>query len=171
MGYVENNLLPGEYVQHYGKTTFLYVLPSILGVLLFFILGLLSESFSEMFYDNWSITIPSSYFQLFFYTITGVFFIMYIVRMITYMTSEIVITNRRIVAKRGFISINVSDIDLDKCVGVSFHQSFWGRLFGFGSVEVSSSGRKSQRFKALARPYDFRNLVFCAIDERQLEMK
>lgn len=155
MGYVKNHLLPNETIEHTGKTTFLYLLPKLLGMIVFVILGayLIEEVDEDL--------------ALISFIIAGFEFIGLLSRVITCLTSEFVITNKRICLKRGFISRQVSDIALDKCDGVSFSQGFWGRIWGFGVVETSSTGRKGQHYPALAHPNEFRNELFRIIDQQK----
>lgn len=163
MSYVQNHLLPNEYVEHTGKTTFLYLLPSLMG--LFFALALFF--FKDSIVEQYSL--PEMAVMIPILIILAIFIILFIIRLIVFVTSEIVITNKRIVSKKGFISIRVSDIAINKCVGVSFRQSFWGRIFRYGTVETSSTGKKMQRFVALDNPAAFRNLLFYVIDMHNYE--
>ena len=152
MSYVTNHLLPNEFVEHLGKTTYLYLIPPFLGMILFLILGaILGEEIEELGYVG--------------FIIAGLFLISLLSRLITIATSEFAITNKRIVLKRGLISIQVSDIALDKCDGVSFSQGFWGRILGFGVVSTSSTGAKAQKYPALSQPGIFRNKLFLIIDK------
>lgn len=152
MSYVTSHLLPNERIEHLGKTTFLYVLPPLLGMILFIIIGgVAMEEVEEI--------------GVFAFVVAACFFISFIVRCIISATSEFAITNKRVILKRGFISIKVSDIALDRCDGVSFDQGFWGRLLGYGIVTTGSIGARAQKYPALAQPGVFRNALFLIMEK------
>ena len=50
-----------------------------------------------------------------------------------------VITNFRVIDEFGIININTRESPLDKINNVSYSQSIWGRLFGFGNVEIQTA--------------------------------
>jgi uncharacterized membrane protein YdbT with pleckstrin-like domain len=47
-----------------------------------------------------------------------------------------IITNRRVIQLSGLISKNVADSSLEKVNDVILSQSFFGRLFGYGDIEI-----------------------------------
>jgi uncharacterized membrane protein YdbT with pleckstrin-like domain len=50
-----------------------------------------------------------------------------------------VITNFRVIDEFGIFNINTKESPLDKINNVSYSQSIWGRLFGFGNVEIQTA--------------------------------
>lgn len=50
-----------------------------------------------------------------------------------------VITNFRVIDEFGIFNINTRESPLDKINNVSYSQSVWGRLFGFGNVEIQTA--------------------------------
>lgn len=63
-----------------------------------------------------------------------------LVHVITLITTEIVITNYRLVYKTGWISRNTQEVSLSNIEEITLRQSFWGRLFGFGMLVVRGTG-------------------------------
>lgn len=55
-------------------------------------------------------------------------------RLLIYWTTELAVTNKRVIAKSGIIRRNVIDIANTKIEGVTYHQGLVGRIFGYGSV-------------------------------------
>ena len=78
-------------------------------------------------------------------------------------TSEFIITDKRCILKTGLISICVSDIALDKCEGIIFHQSIGGRIFGYGTLSATTGGQTLD-FPGIDSPFAFRNQLFVAMD-------
>lgn len=50
-----------------------------------------------------------------------------------------VITNQRIIDEYGVLSANAKESPLDKINNVSYHQSLWGRLFGYGDISIQTA--------------------------------
>jgi len=72
------------------------------------------------------------------------------------MTSEFVITNKRIIMKTGLISRKTFEMNLQKIESVNVDQSFWGRLLGFGSVSIVGTGGSRESFSDISKPLLFR---------------
>jgi uncharacterized membrane protein YdbT with pleckstrin-like domain len=49
------------------------------------------------------------------------------------------VTNLRIVDEKGVLTSNSKESPLEKINNVSYHQSFWGKIFGFGSVQIQTA--------------------------------
>lgn len=49
------------------------------------------------------------------------------------------VTNMRVVDESGFFSRHSKESPLDKINNVEFDQSVWGRLFGFGDVDIQTA--------------------------------
>jgi uncharacterized membrane protein YdbT with pleckstrin-like domain len=67
-----------------------------------------------------------------------------------------VITNKRIVIKRGWISRKTLEMNLNKIETVNVDQSIWGRIFGFGSITVVGTGGTREVFESIKKPMEFR---------------
>lgn len=50
-----------------------------------------------------------------------------------------VVTNFRVIDEFGIISINTKESPLDKINNVSYNQNIWGRIFGYGNVEIQTA--------------------------------
>lgn len=75
---------------------------------------------------------------------------------IKYKSTELAITNKRIVAKFGFISRHTVEINLLKVESIQVSQSFWGRLFNFGSLLISGAGNPQAPIPGISNPMGFR---------------
>ena len=78
---------------------------------------------------------------------------------ITQKTTELVVTDKRVIAKFGFIQRQTIQIGLDKVEGVRFDQSIFGRLLDYGSIHVSGTGTSNAPIPYIACPTDFRKTV------------
>lgn len=71
-------------------------------------------------------------------------------------SSEFVITTRRIVIKTGLISIRTVELNLIQIESINVEQSILGRLLGFGTITVIGSGGTREVFRYIAGPLEFR---------------
>ncbi len=74
-------------------------------------------------------------------------------------TTEIAVTDRRIMYKRGFIWRKTKEIALDKVESVDVDQSIPGRLLDYGNIEIRGTGQAIEELKAIDSPIEFRNHV------------
>jgi len=71
-------------------------------------------------------------------------------------TRELACTNKRIIAKEGWISRNTVDYPLGKIENVEVYQGILGRIFGFGSIQVTGTGGTAMLFKGVKKPEEFK---------------
>jgi uncharacterized membrane protein YdbT with pleckstrin-like domain len=76
--------------------------------------------------------------------------------MIRIWVTEIAVTNDRLVMKTGFIARRTQEVSLDKIEEINVVQSVWGRIFGFGSVDVRGTGEGNIQIPVIANPLGMR---------------
>jgi len=70
---------------------------------------------------------------------------------------EYIITSRRVMQISGIIYKNVTDSSLEKVNDVKLVQSVWGRMFGFGDIEIlTGSELGANLFRRIANPIKFK---------------
>ena len=74
-------------------------------------------------------------------------------------TTEIAVTNRRIIYKEGFIRRKTIEMHMDKVESVDVEQSILGRLLDFGQVDVRGIGTGFEPLKKVAAPLELRNHI------------
>ncbi len=74
-------------------------------------------------------------------------------RMLPIWTTEIGVSNHRLIMKRGWLSRSTDELQLKAIEQVNFKQGFLGRLFGFGQVEVHGTGVDDLHIPAIADPH------------------
>jgi len=70
-------------------------------------------------------------------------------------TTEIGITSHRFVEKYGLLTMRTNEIALPNIEGVRVHQSFLGRVFGYGTVKIEGTGVDSVTTPSIADPVGF----------------
>lgn len=83
-------------------------------------------------------------------------------------STELVVTNQRVIAKYGLISVTTYELMLNKVEGANIEQSITGRLLGYGTVMVKGTGGGISPIDHVANPYKFHNYLMHAV-ERKLQ--
>ena len=71
-------------------------------------------------------------------------------------SAELAITNRRVIAKFGFIKRDTVEINLEKVEALRVEQGFFGRMLNFGTIFISGAGTSVAPIKDIADPLVFR---------------
>ena len=79
-------------------------------------------------------------------------------------STEIAITNKRIIAKFGFIERRTVEINLDKVESLRVEQGVWGRFLNFGTIYISGAGTAVAPIPDIADPLVFRRKFMEATD-------
>ena len=74
-------------------------------------------------------------------------------------TTEIDVTDRRIVYKRGFIRRHTVDMNMDKVESVDVDQSVLGRALNYGDITIRGTGVGIEPLHNIGAPLEFRNQV------------
>jgi uncharacterized membrane protein YdbT with pleckstrin-like domain len=74
-------------------------------------------------------------------------------------TSELVITDRRVLIKVGFIRRQTFEMFISKIESVAVTQGVMGRFFNYGTVEIRGTGGSSESFGTIAAPLQFRDAI------------
>jgi uncharacterized membrane protein YdbT with pleckstrin-like domain len=82
-------------------------------------------------------------------------------------TTEMAVTNKRVIIKAGLVANRITELFLTKIEGVIVNQGFWGRVFGYGSIVVRGTGGTEEAFHYVARPLEFRRQIEQQIDASQ----
>lgn len=74
-------------------------------------------------------------------------------------TTEIDVTDRRVVYKRGFIRRHTVEMNMDKVESVDVDQSMLGRIFDYGDIIIRGTGAGIEPLRGIDSPLAFRNAV------------
>jgi len=78
--------------------------------------------------------------------------------------NQYILTDRRLLRLHGIVSQSSMDSYLDKINNVEHHQSFWGRIFGYGDVEVDTAAESgAEVFPRISQPLAFKRAIDAAI--------
>lgn len=91
---------------------------------------------------------------IFLFGLIGILF--WIAAAIRYFTTELAITNKRVIAKFGLISRSTIEINLQKIESIQVNQGILGRIFDYGSIVVSGAGNPQAPIPGISKPLQFR---------------
>ncbi len=74
-------------------------------------------------------------------------------------TTEIAVTNRRVIYKRGLIRRYTVEINNDKVESVDVFQTVLGRIFNFGTVVIRGTGSAVEPLRNIDDPLHFRSFI------------
>ena len=78
---------------------------------------------------------------------------------VTLKTSELVITDRRVLIKVGFMQRRTFEMFISKIESVAIIQSVIGKMLNYGTVEIRGTGGSSESFATIVAPLRFRDAI------------
>lgn len=84
---------------------------------------------------------------------------------------ECAVTNRRVVYRKGIVSIATDEIFLDKVESVFVNQTLGGRWLDYGNVTVRGTGGSWEPFKSIENPLLLRRRVQEQLEKRSAELR
>lgn len=94
----------------------------------------------------------------------GIGLIFLIQAWIRYKTTELAITNKRVIVKSGFIRRSTIEININKVESLQVDQEIAGRLFNFGTLLISGAGTTQAPIPGISKPMEFRKAFIEAQD-------
>lgn len=142
MGYTEKNLGRNEEIIQRGSTSMITLLSDVIWAVLIIII------FAAL--EKWYIGLIIAAI------IVGV-------KYLKVKTTELSLTNKKVIGKLGIIATKVMDSPLNKINNISVEQGLGGKIFGYGTIVITTSSG-SFNFKYISHPDIFRSSVMNQID-------
>ena len=152
MSYVAKVLQPGEIVRYQAEIHWNVFLPGaalLVAAVLWLLLG--PQSWKGTIFFN----------AIFFVLLVAALLLLFNAWFDRWIT-EIAITDRRIIYKRGFIRRYTIEINMDKVESIDVDQSIGGRLLDYGDISIRGTGSAIESLRNIASPLEFRNHVTAA---------
>ncbi|MBV8766675.1 MAG: PH domain-containing protein [Hyphomicrobiales bacterium] len=90
---------------------------------------------------------------------------------LTRITTELAVTNRKVIGKWGLISRRTIEQRLEKIDSIEVEQTILGRILGYGTVEVRGSGVSMTPLRMIGDPLTFRRRVEDALNAARADFK
>ena len=92
--------------------------------------------------------------------------ILIVIALIRRLTTELVLTDRRIITKSGLISRNTVEMNLAKIESIHVNQGLLGRILNYGDVTVVGTGASLEPLRGIADPLQLRRKLGEVTQER-----
>ncbi|MCI0425252.1 MAG: PH domain-containing protein [Actinobacteria bacterium] len=104
--------------------------------------------------------------------VAGVVLVLIANGVITWLTTQHVITNERVIFRAGFISKRGKEIPLEVVNDVAFNQTVFERIFGTGDLLIESAGTHGQsRYRDIPKPEEVQTLIYKVREGRMASLE
>jgi uncharacterized membrane protein YdbT with pleckstrin-like domain len=153
MRYVDHVLQPGETIRDVTTVSWVGFLPGLIlwliALLLLIFIAPWSQSSAALALAGWIAVLAA--------------FVVGAVLLIKHWwhrwTTEVAVTDRRIIYKTGFIKRRTVEMHMDKVESVDVDQSILGRLLDYGDLTIRGTGETMETLPMIDKPLEFRNHV------------
>jgi uncharacterized membrane protein YdbT with pleckstrin-like domain len=150
MSYVQRVLQPGEAVVHQSRLHPLIFLPALIWFLIGLALLIASTQFSgDVTLGFWAAAALCGLLALASWARAA----------IRRATTELAITDRRVIYKSGLLSRHTLEMNRSKVESVDVDQSILGRMFSFGTIVVRGTGGSLEPIRLISDPLTFRSQI------------
>ncbi|MGA8366105.1 MAG: PH domain-containing protein [Candidatus Acidiferrales bacterium] len=153
MGYIEKNLVPGETVVYKTRLHWIVMIWLLLEGVLLGAIGLamcIGGYVEKGAPAGWIVA------GLLCLVVAGA---LIAAGMIRRRATEIAVSNKRVLIKRGLVSQRSIEVLLPKVESISVNESAFGRMLGYGDVILRGTGGTFETFTRIAHPDEFRRQV------------
>lgn len=95
----------------------------------------------------------------------GLGLVLWVVAYIRCKSTELAFTNKRVIAKFGFISRQTIELNVHKVESVQVMQGMLGRLFNYGTLVISGAGAPQAPIPGISNPMAFRRAFMESQDQ------
>jgi len=86
--------------------------------------------------------------------VVGLFFLIRVY--LRYISMELAFTNKRVIAKFGFIRRQTIELHISKIESIQVEQGILGRIFDYGTLIISGAGNPQAPIPGISEPMQFR---------------
>ncbi len=170
MLYVEQSLGPDEELVHIGKFHWMYTLNAFMAIFWGVVGSIIVIIGSVLVYvqfgwfppgASWLDEVRSLHpgLRICSFVVFVLGLMSFAQLMIVKATTEIAITNNRLVYKRGLIARQVGEISIDRIEGVNVLQTVFGRIFNYGRLAIRGMGVGEVVLPPIEDPIAFRKAI------------
>ena len=157
MSYLDDHLLDGEQIVYRARLHWIIFGGAIFMVALGLALAIALQAIQPGYW----------YLGL---ALVGIGLLLAIGPAIRYTSSEFAVTDKRVLAKHGFIERESIETLLSKIEAISVDQGIIGRVFDYGSITITGTGGTEESFPRISQPLEFRRQIqsqVVALEERR----
>jgi len=149
MSYINSILEPGEQVRYHTTVSWTIYTAAILLAICALASLLVGASYAE--------TVNISWFAAIVFAVAAI--VAFLPAWFRRWTTEIAVTDRRIILKRGLIRRHTVEMNMQKVESVDVDQTLTGRLFNYGNVTIRGTGSTFEKLVRIDSPLKLRTTV------------
>jgi uncharacterized membrane protein YdbT with pleckstrin-like domain len=150
MSYVQRVLQPGEVVRHTAATHWIVYWPGVLFAIAAIVILIWARFLPQslLVWMNWLAAL-----------LGAVALFLLIREWFGWWTTEIAVTNLRVIYKTGLVKRRTKEMNMDKVESVEVDQTILGRILDYGTVTITGTGAGLEALSGVAQPIDLRNSI------------
>ena len=170
MLYVQQSLGPDEELVYVGHFHWMYTVNAFMAIFfgmlisVFIIVGgIIFKTMTGAFPADLPATVAIPALPVY---VKGMAFLMFVfgvysfaIKMVHKATTEIAITDTRLIYKTGVVARNVGEMSIDRIEGVNVLQSVLGRIFNYGRLAIRGMGIGEVILPPIEDPIGFRQAI------------
>jgi uncharacterized membrane protein YdbT with pleckstrin-like domain len=149
MTYINSILEPGEKVRYHTTVSWTTYRAAILLAICALTSLLAGASYAEMVNVSW--------FAAIVFAVSAI--VAFVPAWFRRWATEIAVTDRRIIFKRGLIRRHTVEMNMQKVESVDVDQTLIGRLFNYGNVTIRGTGSSFEKLSRIDSPLKLRTTV------------
>jgi uncharacterized membrane protein YdbT with pleckstrin-like domain len=165
MSYINKILAPGERIVYIGALHWVIYLNGLLLTVLGGILGHDSYRIVGNFLDQEDTLTVGRVLAGISFVVVLIGIGMLIAAFVRQSATELVITDRRVVAKYGIVARVTFEIMVDRITGANFDQTIVGRLLNYGTILVHGAGGEISPIDLVSDPQGFHRALMGVINK------
>jgi membrane protein YdbS with pleckstrin-like domain len=146
VSYLDDHLLAGERIAYRARVHWSIFATAILVVVLGIALAIVLRAYAPAYWPTGA-------------ALAGIGLLLAIGPAIRYASSEFAVTDKRVVAKLGFIERESLETLLSKIEAIGVDQGIVGRVLGYGTITITGTGGTEESFPRIADPLEFRRQI------------
>lgn len=155
MAYIERELTEGERLVLMGRVSWWTIVPRTVLAIAVLVVAAVVAGMLGFLGDTvfWLVALPLTLLAWLALTVRQIMRVL---------STEIAITDQRVMSKAGVFRTEVKTTPLDKVNNVNVSQSFFGNMLDYGDIEVTTATAEendNHSIRALAHPDKFRNTL------------
>jgi len=149
MAYIHSILEPGEQIRYHTTISWTVYTPAILLAICAVASLLAGGSYAGMANIGW--------FAAIVFALAAI--VVFLPAWFRRLTTEIAVTDRRVILKRGLIRRHTVEMNMQKVESVDVDQTLIGRLFNYGNVTIRGTGSSFEKLNRIDSPLKLRTTV------------
>ncbi|MDR3374452.1 MAG: PH domain-containing protein [Ancalomicrobiaceae bacterium] len=156
MSYIDSVLQPGERLVHVGRIHPIIYLNGVVALIVGLVV-LIDAFMTHVIFGRIAAIYAIEPLLAYLFLVIGL--LLMVSAWFRKWTTEIGVTDRRVIQKTGFISRRTAEMNINQVERVEVRQSILGRVFNYGSLSIHGTGSGLEGLETIADPLSLRTAI------------